>query len=373
MPIIRKLGLEGITGIVLVSFLVLFPLFGSVFRIELMGKFIVFIIFAIAIDLVWGYTGLLSLGHAVFFGIGGYIIALSYTFQNGVPMFMTRFGIEEFPLFYLPLLNTTVATILGLLIPALLAAIVGYFIFKSKVSGVYFAIITLALAKLMSMLVINLQAYTGGSNGLMGLPRPPILGETMSLTTYYYFVLLIAVCVYLFARWLTRSHFGKVIRATRENEGRISFLSYNPANFKIFMFTISGFLCGLAGMLYVPINGFISPEEVGVGLSTMLVLWLAIGGRGTLMGAAIGVLVINWAGTFLSEAFPSIWQLFIGLLMVLIVMFLPDGLYGTLEKKLRGYKTASNVVSFNKIASKTDGSNIEIAVTKENKRNRKEG
>jgi urea transport system permease protein len=342
MPLLHKLGIEKTTGIFLLLFLATFPLYGSDFRVELMGKFIVFIIFAIALDLIWGYTGLLSLGHAVFFGLGGYILALSYTFQNGVPMFMKRFGIEEIPGFYKPLLNIPIAFLLGLIIPALVAGIIGYFIFKSKVSGVYFAIITLALAKLMSMLFINLQAYTGGSNGLMGLPRFPIFGEPLSLVTYYYLLLVIAIGVYLFTRWLMNSHFGKVIKAIRENEGRTSFLSYNPANFKIFIFVISGFLSGLAGMLYVPINGFISPEELGVGLSTFLVLWLAIGGRGTLMGAAIGVIIINWLQTLLSESFPEMWQLFVGLVMVLIVMYLPDGIYGTVQKKWNEYSVMNS-------------------------------
>ena len=328
----RHFTSEKVIGILLVIYLAMFPLFSNNFHTELMGKFIIFVIFAIALDLVWGYTGLLSLGHAVFFGLGGYILALSYTFQNGVPSFMQRFDIQEIPWFMVPLTSIPIALILGLLLPALLAAVIGFFIFKSKVSGTYFSIITLALATLFQMLVINLQAYTGGFNGLMGLPRFPIFGEPLSLTTYYYLVLAITIAVYLFTRWLTKSHFGKVITAIRENEGRIGFLSYNPANYKIFVFTISGFLSGLAGMLYVPMNGFISPENIGVGLSTMLVLWVAIGGRGTLMGAVVGALMINWLSNNLSEQFPQIWQLFVGLVMVFVVMFLPNGLYGTLEK-----------------------------------------
>ena len=336
---------EKIIGILLVIFLATFPLYSSPFHTELMGKFIVFVIFAIALDLVWGYTGLLSLGHAVFFGLGGYMLALSYTFQHGVPSFMQRFSIEEIPRFMTPLTSIPVAFILGLTIPALLAAIVGYFIFKGNVSGTYFSIITLALATLFQMLVINLQAYTGGFNGLMGLPRFPIFGEPLSLTTYYYFVLIVTILVYLFTRWLTKSHFGKVITSIRENEGRVGFLSYNPANFKIFVFTISGFLSGLAGMLYVPMNGFISPEDIGVGLSTMLVLWVAIGGRGTLMGAVVGALMINWLSNNLSEQFPDIWQLFVGLIMVFVVMFLPHGVYGTLEKWWKDMKTSREALS----------------------------
>lgn len=335
MSLIKRFGFEGYTGVIILAFLAVFPLFAPIFRVELMGKFIVFIIFAIALDLIWGYTGLLSLGHAVFFGLGGYILAISYSIQNGPPQFMTRFGFTDIPLILKPLINIPTAFILGLIVPAILAGIIGYFIFKSKVSGVYFAIITIALATVMTMLVINLQPYTGGENGLMGLPRFPIFGEPLSLNAYYYLVLAITVLVYLFARWLMNSYFGKVIRATRENEGRTSFLSYNPASFKIIVYVISGFLAGLSGMLYIPINGIISPYEIGVGLSTLVVIWLAIGGRGTLMGAVVGVLLINWAGTFLSESFPQLWQLFLGLILVLVVMFLPDGIYGSIQNKIK--------------------------------------
>lgn len=328
----KRLGMEaGIGGLILL-FLAVFPFIASDFRMEMMGKFIVFIIFALALDLVWGYTGLLSLGHAVFFGLGGYMLALSYVLQDGVPAFMTRFGINQIPWIMQPLVHTPVAFLLGLFLPALLAAVIGFFIFKSNVGGVYFSIITLALAQLFELLVIDLQAYTGGFNGLMGLPRFPIFGQPLELTTYYYLVFFTAAGVYVLTRWLTRSHFGKTLRAVRENENRIRFLSYNPANYKIFIFAISGFLSGLAGMLYVPVNGFISPQDIGIGMSTLLVVWLAIGGRGTLMGAVVGVLIINWMSDLLSEQYPEIWQLLIGSAIVLIVLFLPDGIYGSLHK-----------------------------------------
>lgn len=325
-------GIERRIGVLILAFLAAFPLFASDFRVELMGKFIVFIIFALALDLVWGYTGLLSLGHAVFFGLGGYMLALSYVLQSGVPQFMTRFGINQIPTFMKPLLSTPVAFVLGLVLPGLLAAVIGFFIFKSKVSGVYFSIITLALAQLFELLVINLQAYTGGFNGLMGLPRFPVFGKPLELTTYYYLILTIAVAVYFLTRWLINSHFGKTVQAVRENENRIRFFSYNPANYKIFIYTVSGFLSGLAGMLYGPINGFISPQDIGIGMSTLLVVWLAIGGRGTLMGAVVGTLIINWLSDLLSEQYPEFWQLLIGSVIVLIVLFLPDGVYGTLLK-----------------------------------------
>src|SRR5699024_7116094 len=177
---------EKTTGILLIIFLLVFPLFYSDFHIGLMGKFASFIILALALDLIWGYVGILSMGHGVYFGLGGYILALSYSLQNGVPSFMTRFNIEEIPLLMKPLLNMPLAFILGLIIPGVIAGLIGYFIFKGKVSGVYFAIITLAMAIIFQMIVITLQAYTGGSNGLMGLPRFPLFGDPLSLNTSYY-------------------------------------------------------------------------------------------------------------------------------------------------------------------------------------------
>ena len=199
-----------------------------------------------------------------------------------------------------------------------------------------------------------MQAYTGGFNGLMGLPRFPVFGEPLSLVTYYYLVLIVTVLVYLFAHWLTHSHFGKVVKSIRENENRVRFFSYNPANFKIFIFTVSGFLSGLAGMLYVPINGFISPQDVGIGMSTMLVVWLAIGGRGTLMGAVFGVMVINWLSNLLSEQYPILWQILIGFVIVLITLFLPNGIYGSVEKWLEARKRMQQAEQTNVMASRKD-------------------
>lgn len=328
---LAKLRFNTVFGLATLIFITFFPLFASDFRVELMGKFLAFVLFAISLDLIWGYTGLLSLGHSVFFGLGGYILAISYSVQNGIPSYMSRFGIEQLPALLRPLESIPAAILLGLVVPAVLAGLIGYFIFKSRVSGVYFSIITLALAKLFEMLMINNQAYTGGFNGLMGLPRFPINGEPMSLLGYYYFMLIIVMLAYILTRWLTQSHFGKVMMSIRENESRTTFLSYNTSTYKIFIYVVSGLLAGLAGILYVPINGFISPQDAGNSISTMLVIWLALGGRGKLMGAVFGTLAVNWLSNLLSEQYPQLWQLILGVIMVLIVLYLPNGLYGTLE------------------------------------------
>jgi len=323
--------IDNVLAVVTLIFLAVFPLLASDFRVELMGKFLVYALFALSLNLVWGYTGLLSLGHAVFFGLGGYMLGLAYSLQNGVPPFMSRFGIEEIPLVMRPLESVPLALLLGILVPGVVAGLIGYFIFTSKVSGTYFSIITLALAMLFEMFVVNMQAYTGGFNGLMGLPRFPVNGEPLPLMTYYFIVLGVTALAYLFTKWLMETHFGKVVKSIREHESRIQFFGYNPARFKIFVFTVSGMLAGLSGMLYVPMNGFISPQDVGVVMSTSVVVWLAIGGRGTLMGPVLGALAVNWLSNLLSEQYPTLWQLFLGAVVVLIVLFLPNGLYGTLE------------------------------------------
>jgi len=330
----KQLWKNHTVSLLLLLYLALTPMFSNAFGVELTGKFIVLMIFAIALDLVWGYAGLLSLGHAVFFGLGGYMLALSYSLQKGVPSFMARFQITEIPLFMKPLTSIPMAFVLGLVLPSVIAFVIGYFIFKSKVSGVYFSLITLALAKLFEMIAINNQAYTGGFNGLMGLPRFPIGGKPMELDSYYYLVLAIAVVVYLFAHWLMNSRFGKIVKSIRENEPRIAFLGYNVAHYKIFVFVISGFISGLAGMLYVPMNGFFSPNEIGLALSTMIVVYVAIGGRGTIIGPAIGAFLINLLQNELSEQYPAFWQLLLGLIIVLVVLFFPKGIYGTLQEKL---------------------------------------
>jgi urea transport system permease protein len=351
---LNKLGFNSTFAALTFLFLLAFPLLASEFRVELMGKFIVFILFAFSLNLIWGYTGLLSLGHAVFFGMGGYLLALSYSLQAGVPAFMARFNITEIPLVMKPLQSIPVALLLGLAIPALLAGLIGFFVFKSRVSGVYFSIITLALAKLFEMLVVNLQAYTGGFNGLMGLPRFPVNGEPLSLTAYYYVALAVTLLAFLFTRWLTHSHFGKVIKSIREDESRIRFFSYNPANYKIFVFTVSGLLAGLAGMLYVPMNGFISPQDTGIAMSTSLVIWLAIGGRGTLLGPVVGVLIVNWMSNLLSEQYPTLWQLILGFVMVLVVLFLPKGIYGTLEDWWKDWRLREKTEKTEKGGNKED-------------------
>lgn len=327
---LNRMGIDKYIDIMLFAFLIVFPLLASPFRVDLMGKCVVYIIFALSLDILWGSAGLMNLGQAMFFGLGGYVLALSYAVKDGVPAFMSSFGVTQLPWFMQILQNQGLAFLLGMAVPGALAGILGYFIFSSKVKGVFFNIITLALVSLVELFFNNQQKYTGGANGISGIPPLELGGKILSHNEVYYLILGIGLLVYLFCRWLTQSRFGMIIRSVRENESRLQFLGFNPASFKLVIFVISGMIAGLAGMLYVPINSFISPNNIGVVFSTSVLVWLAVGGRGNLTGAMIGAFLINWMESLLSEQFDNIWQLVLGAVMLIVVLYFPKGLIGTL-------------------------------------------
>ena len=326
----KTIGWDKYIDILLLLFLVSFPLMASLFRVEMMSKCIIYIVFALSLDILWGTAGLMNLGQAMFFGLGGYVLALSYATRDGVPAFMSGFGVTEVPWFMQILHNTPVAVLLGMLIPGLVAGLLGYFIFTSKVKGVFFNIITLSLASLIELFFTNQQKYTGGANGISGLPPLTIGDEPLSVLEHYYVMLAVGLLVYLFCRWLTHSRFGMILRSVRENESRLQFLGFNPAAFKLAIFVISGMIAGLAGMLYIPIGSFVSPTNIGVGFSTAVLVWLAVGGRGNLTGAMIGAFLVTWLESLLSEHFENVWLLILGAVMLAVVMFFPKGLVGTL-------------------------------------------
>jgi urea transport system permease protein len=205
-------------------FLAIFPMLFTPFRTELMAKVLVYIIFAMSLDLLWGYTGLMSMGHAVLFGAGGYVIALSYTFIKGIPWYLQQVGMTEIPALFVPLLSPIVAFALALIIPALIAAFIGTFIFSSRISGTFFSLITLALAQMFELFVTNQHIYTNGSNGMGGLERSLLGSSPMSLNTLYYILFALVLLVYFFCIWLTKTRFGTVLQAIRENEPRLTFL-----------------------------------------------------------------------------------------------------------------------------------------------------
>lgn len=316
----------------------LFPLAGQLFYTQLITKYLVFFILAYSLDILWGYAGLMNLGHAVLFGIGGYTMALCLSAQSGIPDFMARCGVTQMPLWLKILSNPAVGILAGILLPALLAWLLGRFLFYSRVGGVFFAVITLALAQIFSLFVQSQQKYLGGFNGIGGLPGLSLFGTPLDLNQSYYFVFAVVVLVYAFCRVLMNSRFGLILRGIRENGARLEFLGCSPASFQSAVFAVSGALAGLAGVLYAPVNGMVAPNDVGIEFSTAMIVWLAIGGRGNLTGAAVGAILINVVGNALSEQFGAFWQLLLGLLIITVVFFVPDGIVGAALHAIGGRK-----------------------------------
>lgn len=329
----KRLNICYMIDILLLAFFIIYPLFGSILRITMVGRIMCMIILAFSLDLTWGYGGLINMGQGVFFGVGGYIAAISLVSRNGVPMYMSSLGIKELPLAARILGNNFSYNILAILIPGILAAVLGWFIFSSKIKGIYFSLITMALVEVFELLIQAGQTLTGGSNGIGGVPKLYFgEGNSLTLKQMYYFVLVCLVVIYFICRFITNSKFGKVTKAIKNNEARADFIGYNSGNYKIILFTISGILAGFAGALYAPMNGMISTSDVGLTFSTTMIIWLAIGGRGNLTGAAVGCLLVNLGKSFLSEIFTDSWQFVLGIILVLVVFFMPEGIVGKLIK-----------------------------------------
>lgn len=329
---LKEMQVNRYIDFVIFLFLLVFPLLFTQFRVELMGKTMVYMLFAISLDLLWGYAGLMSMGHAVLFGIGGYVLGLSYAMIGGVPKYMQRVGITEIPVFFRPLMNPSLAFLLSIILAGAVAFFLGYFIFSSRISGVFFSLVTLALAEIFSTFISNQSNYTNGSNGLDSLPRQ-LFGYNFSLTEMYYVVFAFLLLIYIFCRWLMGSRFGKTLEGIRENEARLTFMGYNPTKFKIAAYVISGMIAGLAGALYIPMNNFISPSDIGVTLSTYVLVWVAIGGKGNLTGAMAGTMVLYWLQILLSEKVSDLWLLILGALIIFVIFVIPKGFVGVLIER----------------------------------------
>ena len=321
------------------------------FYLNLFGKFLAYAILALGIDLIWGYTGILSLGQGVFFGLGAYVMGMHLmlaigkqsVYQSTLPDFMVWNQVKALPLFWKPFYSFGV-TLAGIfLVPALFALVFGFLAFRSRIRGVYFAIITQALALVIWLLFNRNELNLGGTNGLTDFKT--VLGfDLLSPSTQRGLYITTVLCLigsYLLCRWITKSRLGKVLTATRDNEHRVRFSGYSPANYKLFVFVVSAALAGLAGALYVPQVGIITPSQIGVIPSIEMVIWVAVGGRGTLVGAVVGAIGVNWARSFLTTSYPDLWLIFLGALFVGVVLFIPDGIMGSLRHlRLRRRTTA---------------------------------
>lgn len=326
-----KLTATNILAFAIFIFLALVPLFMPAFRVNMFGKYMCFALAALGIDLIWGYTGILSLGHGVYFGIGAYCMAMHLKLEasgSGLPDFMTWSGVTELPSFWQPFASGVFTIFSVIFLPVCLAAIIGSLTFLNRIKGVYFSILSQALAYALATFLIGRQEYFGGSNGLTGFST--IFGKSLSSQTtkyvLFYVTLAALVICFILCRRLVSKRFGRVCLAVRDAENRARFTGYSPAKYKVFMYCLSAALAGIAGALYVPQVGIISPTDIGIAPSTEMVVWTAIGGKGTLIGAVLGALVVNLFKSLISESFPSVWQFFLGFVCVVVILFLPGGL-----------------------------------------------
>jgi urea transport system permease protein len=331
---------EAVLGTLLIVILPLLNALGVVsdYYLNLCGKYLSLAILALGMDLIWGYAGILSLGQAVFFGLGAYAMGMYLmlgssghgVYGEPIPDFMVWNRVVELPLFWKPFQYFPCAVLSALLLPALAAAILGGVTFRRRISGTYFAILTQAIAYAAWLLFNRNELNLGGTNGLTDFKRilGLSLGDPGTLRGLYVVAAACLVGSFLLCRWLTRSRLGLVLTAIRDQEQRLRFLGYPVAQYKIFIFAVAAMLSGLAGALYVPQVGIITPSQIGVLPSLEVVVWVAAGGRGTLTGALVGAVGINAARSLLTAHYPEWWPLILGGLFVGVVIAFPDGLVG---------------------------------------------
>lgn len=314
------------------------------FLLNKYARYLVFGILAVSLSLSWGYAGILNLGQATTFGLGSYCMAMVlklktipvHTGSEGLPDFMVWNNVTELPWFWAPFHSLAFGLIAGILVPVAFAALLGWFMFRGRVAGVYAAIITLAAMVVVQLLIIDQQRFTGGFNGITDLAQFEVAGFAFDAygSSSYYLVAICLTATLFLSLAITRSKTGLILQAIRDQEDRVRFFGYDVALYKIFVFSVSAAIAGLAGMLYTIVMEFASPTFLGVPLSLSVVIWVAVGGRQSLLGALLGALVVTGVQGALSEteAFLDSWTLVMGLLFVIVVLFLPKGIAGVFEK-----------------------------------------
>jgi urea transport system permease protein len=310
------------------------PLYLPAYELSLLGRFLAFAILALGISLIWGTGGILSLGQGVFFGLGGYAIAmhlkLAGTDPGSIPDFMQWSGLDALPWWWAPFRSPAVALAAVVIVPGAVAELLAYFVFRRRITGSYFAIITQALTLAATTFIISQQQFTGGFNGLTGFTTAFgfTLGDPSTQFALYWITLGVLTLAFLATSALRASAFGKVLLAVRDGENRVRFLGYDPLPFKVLAFVFAGVLAGISGALVTLDLGVISPAMFGVVPSIEMVIWVAIGGRNSLIGAILGTLVVNFGKDWVSSAFPDAWLYVVGAVFVLSVTVLPQGLAG---------------------------------------------
>ncbi len=332
----QSLKLEIISfGVIILILAVILPFVLPEFRLRLLGRFLALAIAALGIDLIWGYTGLLSLGHGIFFALGGYSFAMHLNLQGlqgGLPDFFSLYGVSELPLFWKPFYSFPVTVILLIILPGIVAGLLGYLVFRNRIKGVYFSILTQAALIVFFNFFNGQQKLINGTNGLK-TDSETIFGFLASSKevqlAFYEVTIVFLILIYILCRWLTSGRFGNLLVAIRDDENRVRFSGYDPTWFKVLVFSISGAITGISGALYTVQTGIITPSSsMDVPFSIEMVIWVAVGGRASLIGAIIGTLLVRFGQTFLSEQLPEVWLFFQGALFLIVVTVLPDGLVG---------------------------------------------
>ena len=318
------------------------PFHVSDYFVSLAGKIMCYAIVALAMDLIWGYTGILSLGHGLFFALGGYAMGMylmrsigtAGVYHSAMPDFMVFLDWKAYPWYWSFTDHFWFAALLVVLVPGILAFVFGYFAFRSRIKGVYFSIITQALTYAFMLLFFRNDTGFGGNNGFTDFKE--ILGFSIATpkTRMALFAATGAVLLgtLLLARYIVTSKLGRVLTAIRDAESRVMFCGYNPLSYKLFIWTLSAVLCGIAGALYVPQVGIINPSEMSPANSIEIAIWTAVGGRGTLIGPILGAFLVNGAKSWFTVAFPEIWLFFLGLMFILVTLFLPQGVIGLIRR-----------------------------------------
>ena len=319
------------------------PLHVSGYIINLFGKIMCYMMVALAMDLIWGYTGILSLGHGVFFALGGYgmgmylirMIGREGQYQSNLPDFMVFLDWKAYPWYWSFTDHFWYAMLLVVLVPGVLAFVFGYFAFRSRIKGVYFSIITQALTFAFMLLFFRNNTGFGGNNGftdfkwILGFRiTDPSTKAALFIITGITLIIALLVC-----RYIVKSKLGRVLTAIRDAESRVMFSGYDPLPYKLFVWTFSAVLCGIAGALYVPQVGIINPSEMSPANSIEIAIWTAVGGRGTLVGALVGAALVNLAKSWFTVALPEYWLYVLGFLFIAVTLFMPQGVVGLLKKR----------------------------------------
>src|SRR6187431_310416 len=340
----KKISKNDLIGVIVLAaiILVLFPAVFSIFRLNLIGKYLTYAFVGVSLVLLWGNGGILSLGQGVFFGLGGYCMAMflkleASSVENtkiqstpGIPDFMDWNQITSLPLFWQPFHSLTFTILAIILVPGLFALIIGTAMFKRRVGGTYFAIITQAVAAILTILIVGQQGYTGGINGMTDLRTLKgwdIRPDHAKIILYFVEVVLLFACIGI-AQFIRLTKLGRILVAMREQEDRVRFSGYSVANFKIFAFCMAAVFAAIGGAMFALNVGFMSPSFVGIVPSIEMVIYTAVGGRMSIFGAVWGSLLVNFAKTSLSESFPQLWLFGLGALFIAVVLAFPNGLSG---------------------------------------------